>query len=72
VAAPIFTVQHMLGESNSTAPEGANDCTFEQWVATQNGDLVLHNNDFVVPIMDALTALWGKGVGPPLHTQPGG
>ena len=27
---------------------------FEQWVAAQNGDLVLHNNDFVVPLMDGL------------------
>ena len=37
MAAPIFTVQHMLGESNSTTTEGANECTFEEWVATQNG-----------------------------------
>ena len=31
MAAPIFTVQNMLGESNSTTSEGANECTFEEW-----------------------------------------
>jgi len=60
MAAPILTVQHMLGESNSTAPKGANECTFEEWVATQNGGLVLHNNDFVVPIMDGLAGLFSQ------------
>ena len=60
MAAPILTVQHMLGESNSTAPKGANECTFEEWVATQNGDLVLHNNDIVAPIMDGLANLFSQ------------
>ena len=54
MAAPVFTVQNMLGDSNTTTTQGANECTFEQWVAEQNGDLVLHNNDFVVPLMDGL------------------
>ena len=40
--------------TRATAPEGANECTFEQWVAAQNGDVVMQNNDFVVPIMDGL------------------
>ena len=48
------------GESNSTTTEGANECTFEEWVATQNGDVVLHNNDFVVPIMDGLANLFSQ------------
>ena len=60
MAAPIFTVQHMLGESNSTATEGANECTFEEWLATQNDDVDLHNNDFVVPIMDGLANLFSQ------------
>ena len=29
-------------------------------VATQNGDVVLHNNDFVVPIMDGLANLFSQ------------
>ena len=41
-------------DSRRSAPEGANECTFEQWVAAQNSDVVLQNNDFVVPIMDGL------------------
>jgi hypothetical protein len=54
MAAPVFTVQNMLGDSNTTTTQGANECTFEQWVAEQNGDLVLHKNDIVVPLMDGL------------------
>ena len=50
MAAPVFTVQNMLGDSNTTTSQGANECTFEQWVAEQNGDLVLHKNDIVVPL----------------------
>ena len=36
MAAPIFTVQHMLGESNNTTTEGANECTFEEWENSVN------------------------------------